>query len=75
VKIVIDPGHGGSTTIGGSSPNNAIGLGGAFEKDVVFDIGQRLAKVLRIRHNTAMLTLSTDTNLGLRDRALLADEE
>jgi phosphoserine aminotransferase len=37
--IVIDPGHGGSKTVGGSSPNNATGPTGLLEKEgAAYDI-------------------------------------
>jgi N-acetylmuramoyl-L-alanine amidase len=41
--IVIDPGHGGTTAVGGSSPNNARGPGGTPEKTFTLDVGRRLA--------------------------------
>ncbi len=68
--IVIDPGHGGATAVGGSSPNNAVGPTGLLEKSVTLDVGLRLAALLP--GHTVALTRSTDVNLGLRDRALVA---
>ena len=35
--IVIDPGHGGTTTVGHSSPNNAISASGVKEKKLTLD--------------------------------------
>ena len=69
--ITIDPGHGGSTTVGGSSPNNATGPGGTLEKVLTLDIAKRLKAALEIRHDVLM-TRTEDTNLGLHDRAHVA---
>jgi N-acetylmuramoyl-L-alanine amidase len=68
--VIIDPGHGGSVTVGGSSPNNASG-GGLVEKDLTLEIGQMVAQRLA---GTAevLMTRTTDTNLGLADRARIA---
>jgi len=69
--VVIDPGHGGSARVGGSSPNNAEGPNGLLEKDVVLDVGRRVAALLGPRA-TVMLTRSTDENRSLADRARVA---
>lgn len=69
--IVLDPGHGGSSTAGGSSPNRASAANGLQEKDVVLDIARRLdpmlAPVAEVR-----LTRETDVNLSLSARARAA---
>lgn len=70
--IVLDPGHGGSTIVGGSSPNNAIGPAGLLEKTVVLQVA-RAAKVAleRVGH-TVIMTRNSDVNVGLSDRARVA---
>lgn len=45
--IVIDPGHGGSVAVGGSSPNNATGPNGTMEKDLTLFLGLDLTTNLR----------------------------
>lgn len=78
VAIVIDPGHGGSVAIGGSSPNNASSPSGEKEKDWTLDIAKRtqaavLAKALTIGKNVnVFLTRETDINRGLSARANFA---
>jgi len=68
--VVVDPGHGGTTTIGGSSPNNATGPTGLLEKNLTLDVSMRVAaKAVDLK---VVLTRSTDTNLGLADRAGVA---
>ncbi|XXF81310.1 N-acetylmuramoyl-L-alanine amidase [Myxococcaceae bacterium GXIMD 01537] len=70
--IVIDPGHGGTTRVGGSSANNAIGPTGLLEKTVTLDLGLRLCTVLQGRGATVLLTRDSDVNSGLADRAHVA---
>lgn len=69
--VVIDPGHGGTTRVGGSSPNNATGPNGLLEKDITLDIAQRVATLLGGRANV-VLTRSADENYTLSDRARVA---
>ncbi len=71
--VVIDPGHGGSTALGGSSANNAVGPNGLLEKDVTLDIGRRVGDLLSARANV-ILTRSSDENRSLADRARVARE-
>lgn len=71
-KIVIDPGHGGTAKIGGSSPNNAKGPTGLLEKTVVLDIALRTARLIEAAGDIAILTRKTDVNIGLADRARAA---
>jgi N-acetylmuramoyl-L-alanine amidase/GH25 family lysozyme M1 (1,4-beta-N-acetylmuramidase) len=69
--IVIDPGHGGTAAIGGSSPNNAVGPDGLLEKDVTLDLARRVAALLS-EHATVLLTRTGDENRSLTDRARVA---
>src|SRR5262245_9143037 len=69
--IVIDPGHGGSEKIGGSSPNNAAGANGLLEKNLTLDIARRMASVLKDSARV-LLTRNDDVNLSLAERANLA---
>ncbi|HEX8647503.1 MAG TPA: N-acetylmuramoyl-L-alanine amidase [Thermoleophilaceae bacterium] len=68
--IVIDPGHGGTAMVGGSSPNNATAPNGLLEKNITLYLGQQTAW----RIGTAarvILTRDSDVNLGLEDRAFV----
>lgn len=67
-KIVIDPGHGGSDP-------GAKGRHGLKEKNVVLDIGKRLAKKLRQRGFEVYLTRETDRFLSLEERTVIANEK
>src|SRR6266851_5442867 len=69
--VVLDPGHGGSTKVGGSSPNNAVGPNGLLEKDIALDLGHRVANLLGNRA-TVLLTRGGDENRSLTDRAKVA---
>jgi N-acetylmuramoyl-L-alanine amidase len=71
-KIILDPGHGGTTKIGGSSANNAIGPTGLLEKTVTLDLALRSRDLLADRGHTVVLTRKDDQNLGLADRANVA---
>lgn len=71
--IVIDPSHGGSTRIAGSSPNNAKGPKGTLEKNLTLELGLLVASKLS-RNHTCILTRSTDVNIGLKGRAEIAKE-
>lgn len=73
--IVIDPGHGGTIEIGGSSPNNATGPKGSMEKNLTLDIGLKTIDVLTAKQHRVSLTRSTDVNLGLKDRAQMAKDQ
>lgn len=76
--IVIDPGHGGTVMIGGSSPNNASSPSGEKEKNWTLDVGKRtqaavLTKAAATGKNVnVFLTRSTDENKGLSVRANVA---
>ena len=69
--VVIDPGHGGRSKVGGSSPNNAVGPNGLLEKDLTLDIAQRV-KPLIAGVADVSLTRERDVNIGLTDRAKAA---
>src|SRR5215470_6216828 len=73
IRIVIDPGHGGTTEQGGSSPNNATGPAphSLKEKNLTLQVANLLAQRLRDACDV-ILTRSGDTNLGLADRAAVA---
>lgn len=71
-KIVVDPGHGGTATLGGSSPNNAKGPSGLLEKTVTLAIAQRMEPILVRAGHVVVLTRRADHNVGLRDRAAAA---
>ncbi len=79
--MVIDPGHGGSSTVGGSSPNNATSFSGVLEKTMCLEMGRLVRDAL-----TALapeegvdlelhLTRTGDYNLGLSSRANKARNE
>src|SRR6266545_4414340 len=71
---VIDPGHGGSARVAGSSPNNAVGPTGLLEKDVTLDVVQRTAALLQSRGVDVTCTRTSDVNLGLAARADVAKQ-
>jgi N-acetylmuramoyl-L-alanine amidase len=73
--IVLDPGHGGTQTVGGSSPNNAISVSGVKEKQLALEFclllrelllkeAQRINKQLKV-----VMTRTSDINVGVRARA------
>jgi N-acetylmuramoyl-L-alanine amidase len=77
--IVIDPGHGGTQRLSGSSPNNAISHTGVKEKKLTLDFALILQEL--IHGNTPegrwidiVLTRSTDMNLEGSKRAGKAGE-
>jgi len=79
--IVIDPGHGGTTTVGGSSPNNATSVSGVKEKKLTLDFSLILRDEL-VKQATdsgqtikVVLTRTTDMNVGIRERAQVAANE
>jgi len=64
--VVIDPGHGGKDS-------GAISAAGHYEKAVVLDVANALAKLLRQRGVTVRMTRSSDVFIPLDDRAGLAN--
>lgn len=84
--VVIDPGHGGSEKVGGSSANNATSFSGVKEKDMTLELAT-LVRDAFLRADVAIfalqrcvsvdvvLTRSEDVNLGLDDRARVAKDK
>lgn len=70
--VVIDPGHGGTRKVGGSSPNNAVGPTGLQEKAVTLALALKTGELLRRQGVEVHLTRDTDRNLALADRAAVA---
>ena len=71
--IVLDPGHGGTAKLGGSSPNNAISRPrGILEKHLTLDVAKRAKARLQAAGHAVWLTRNTDVNVALADRAGLA---
>jgi len=68
VRVIIDPGHGGSASVGGSSPFGTSAHG-CVEKHVTLELARRVAARLG---SVAQLTRDRDANLSLRERAVLA---
>ncbi len=60
-KIVVDAGHGGKDS-------GAIGSTGSYEKDIVFDIANRLSDALRKRGVEVFQTRKSDKFLSLDER-------
>lgn len=69
--VVLDPGHGGSKPVGGSSDNNAVGPAGTLEKTVNLHVAELTRAILAADHDVRM-TRTTDVNLALVDRARVA---
>ncbi|MEW6244657.1 MAG: N-acetylmuramoyl-L-alanine amidase [Bacillota bacterium] len=65
-RIVVDPGHGGSDP-------GAIAPSGVYEKDLVWDIGEQLAKLLKAAGADVYLTREGDQTVGVRDRVRMAN--
>ncbi|WP_321477300.1 N-acetylmuramoyl-L-alanine amidase [uncultured Paludibaculum sp.] len=67
-RVVIDPGHGGHD-------HGTTGPTGLTEKDLVLDVSLRLGALLEQRMGSqVLLTRSTDTYVGLEERAVLANQ-
>jgi N-acetylmuramoyl-L-alanine amidase len=64
--IVVDPGHGGKDP-------GAMGPDGVQEKDVVLDIGTRLARLLRAAGARVIMTRSRDEFIPLEERSAIAN--
>ena len=79
--VVLDPGHGGTTTVGGSSPNNATCASGKKEKELTLETARRVKAALERQAPDSgidiavHLTRDADTNLGLSARARVAREK
>jgi len=82
--IVIDPGHGGTTKVGGSSPNNATAVSGVKEKVLTLQYAQTLKQHLDGEACRAIfrgrgycdvqviLTRTSDVNPGISTRVAVA---
>src|SRR5262245_23026558 len=68
---VVDPGHGGTTDVGRSTPYGVRGLNGLVEKNVTLDLAQRVASRLG---TSLCLTRYGDVNVGLDERAQLSQD-
>ncbi len=73
--IVLDPGHGGTTEIGGSSANNATSASGILEKQMTLELTQLIQQALsklamsQGHELKVFLTRSSDVNIGIQARA------
>ena len=67
VMIVIDPGHGGPTDLGG------VGIGGLREKDIVLPMSLEVAQILEQNNIQVVMTRKTDRDLDLPPRSQLAN--
>jgi N-acetylmuramoyl-L-alanine amidase len=65
--VVIDPGHGGPDP-------GAVGIGGIYEKEIVFDISVQVANLLQQQGVQVLLTRRDDRDLGLEPRVQLANQ-
>ena len=76
--IVIDPGHGGTGSVGGSDGNHAVSASGVKEKDLTLIFANLVKAELQSAAQTGghdlnvILTRTTDTNLSLANRAHVA---
>ncbi|MCX7927648.1 MAG: N-acetylmuramoyl-L-alanine amidase [Candidatus Omnitrophica bacterium] len=66
-KVIIDPGHGGKDP-------GAISKSGLYEKEVVLDIGKRIANLLRRSGVEVLMTRTTDKFVPLEERARLTEK-
>lgn len=64
--VVVDPGHGGKDA-------GAIGIGGAYEKNVIFPISQQVAQLLEQQGVKVIMTRDSDFFVELQDRAQIAN--
>ena len=76
--VVIDPGHGGTLEVGGSSANNATSPSGVLEKNMTLRMGLLVREAIDElaaggRHTIkVVMTRESDVNRGLADRASVA---
>ena len=76
--IVLDPGHGGTAKLGGSSANNATSISGVTEKALALDFCKVLRDELVRQAKQAnesvdvFLTREKDVNVGIAKRAAMA---
>lgn len=69
--IVVDPGHGGRDT--GAAAVLKPERRGPYEKDLVLDMGLRLARILEAEGAKVTMTRSDDTFVELKERAAIAN--
>ena len=75
--VVVDPGHGGTRSVGGSDANHAISTSGVLEKAMTLVMGLLVQDAIIAAnasgHEIAVvMTRTTDVNLGLAARSNLA---
>ncbi len=76
--VVIDPGHGGTGSIGGSDGNHAVSVSGMKEKTLTLIFANLVKTALQSAATsgghtiTIKMTRTTDVNLSLADRARVA---
>jgi N-acetylmuramoyl-L-alanine amidase len=76
--VVLDPGHGGSENVGGSSPNNAVSFRGVLEKAMTLEPAKLIREAILAANQSGssdirvVLTREEDVNLGLGARAVVA---
>jgi N-acetylmuramoyl-L-alanine amidase len=75
--VVIDPGHGGTGTVGGSDGNHATSPSGVQEKAMTLTLGLLVRDALLQANSSGhqfkvFMTRTTDVNLGLAARANVA---
>ena len=76
--IVLDPGHGGTTTVGGSKANNATSFSGVKEKKLTLDfcmiLRDSLQKLAQQKNKQikVVLTRTEDVNIGIAQRSKFA---
>lgn len=74
VTVVLDPGHGGTKEVGGSSPNNATGPNGLKEKTVTLKVALAAEQAFSGSGVSVSLTRRKDENIGIMARARAARE-
>ena len=76
--IVLDPGHGGTQTVGGSKANNATSFSGVKEKKLTLDfcmvLRDSLQKLAQQKNKQikVVLTRTEDVNIGIAQRSKVA---
>lgn len=78
--VVIDPGHGGTTNMGGSDANHATSPSGVREKAMTLTMGLLVKDALEAANAgghqiTVFMTRTKDENLGLAARANVARDK
>jgi N-acetylmuramoyl-L-alanine amidase len=68
VTIVLDPGHGGTKKVGGSSPNNATGPAGLKEKEATLKVALAAENALKGTELQVIFTRPEDKNLSPAER-------